>query len=277
MRNPPTSDQLAATAVETCQAAAAHVRERVALGPGASSPVATKSTFTDVVTETDRSTEALIRARLTTETPGARVLGEEEGTGVLGQGPFGAIEWVIDPIDGTVNFTYGLPTSAVSVAAVVGGRPVAGAVIDLGSGDLFVAEAGAGATLNGAPVRCRSAGGLAMALVATGYSYSPELRRSHGRAIATLIGDVRDVRCFGSAALHLCWVACGRVDAYVERDIKPWDYAAGALIAREAGARVELPCPENADLVLAAHPELFPQLRGHFEPSAAVGVPAKHT
>ncbi len=256
---------LAEIAAETRRAAVGHIRQELAAASSASDPIATKSTTTDVVTRTDRSTEAFIRSRLGDVTRGARVLGEEEGDGVLGEGPFGELEWVIDPIDGTVNFTYGLVTSAVSIAAVVNGTSAAGAVADIGSGDVFQAAAGAGALLNGAPIWCRSASELHTALLATGYSYSPALRRSHGQAIADLIGDIGDVRSFGSAALHLCWVACGRIDAYVERDIKPWDYAAGALIAKEAGARVELPCPENEDLVLAAHPGLFRQLRPRFE------------
>ena len=102
---------------------------------------------------------------------------------------------------------------------------------------------------------------LASALLATGYSYSAELRYRHGEIVREVLLKARDVRCFGSAALQLCWVACGRIDAYFERDIKVWDYSAGALIAREAGARTELPCPENDDLVLAASPAVFDSLR----------------
>lgn len=255
------SSELAQIAADTCLEAAEHVRDRVSTTRGATDVVASKSTPTDVVTETDRSTEAFIRDRLAKATPGARILGEEEGMGVLGSGPYGAIEWVIDPIDGTVNFTYGIPITAVSVAAVVSGVPSAGAVIDIVAGDLFVGEASGGATLNGSPIRCRRAEALSKVLLVTGFSYAPTLRRSHATSIAELIGEVGDLRAFGSAALQLCWVACGRVDAYAERDIKPWDYAAGAIIAAEAGARIELPCPENRDLVLAVHPDLFDDLR----------------
>lgn len=245
-------------AVSACRAAADRIRvSETAV------PLRAKSTETDVVTATDLAAENLIRDLLAESTPGARVLGEEGGNGTLGDGPHGAIEWVIDPLDGTVNFTYGVPITAVSVAAVVDGRPTAGAVVDVWRSELFSAHVGGGARLDGGAIRCAVAGRLGLALVATGYSYAAPLRQAHGRTIAELLLHVRDVRAFGSAALQLCWVAAGRIDAYLERDIKPWDYAAGSIIAREAGADVELPCPENDDLVLAVHPSLFDELRAH--------------
>ena len=252
----PTPLGLRSIAVEVATAGAAMVA-----GSARRDAVATKATATDIVTETDLATEALVRDLLASRTPGARVLGEEGGHADAGAGPCAAVEWVVDPLDGTVNFAYGLPVSAVSVAAVVAGRPVAGAVVDVHRGEIFAAHLGGGATCDGVDIAAGDRTDPGMALVATGFSYRPELRRSHGDTVARLLGVVRDVRAFGSAALHLCWVGAGRLDAYVERDIKPWDYAAGSLIATEAGASVELPCTENGTLVLAANPTLASALR----------------
>ncbi len=223
--------------------------------------VATKSSATDIVTATDVAAEDAIKSVLAERTPGARVLGEEGGQASVGDGPHGAIEWVVDPLDGTVNFTYGIPMTAISVAAVVAGRPVAAAVVDVTRAEVFEAHLGGGASLGGQAIAVGGCTALHSALVVTGFAYAADRRVQHGRTVAELLGRVRDVRAFGSAALQLCWVACGRVDAYVERDIKPWDYAAGALIAGEAGASVELPCFENDQLVLAANPPLLAKLR----------------
>lgn len=239
-------------AVRACRAGAALVAES-----HANAPIATKSTATDVVTATDLATEATIRRVLADATPGARVLGEEDGSGRLGEGPHGDVEWVIDPLDGTVNFTYGVPVTAVSVAAVRHGRVEAGAVVDVDRGETFSATLGGGARCDGEAIHCRPCADLGLALVATGFSYSADLRADHGRLIAELLGRVRDIRVVGSAALNLCWLGAGRFDLYLERDTKPWDYAAGSLVAAEAGARIELPCPENGRLTLAAVPDVF--------------------
>ncbi len=238
-------------ATSICREAAAHVAasaERRAIG--------TKSTSTDIVTSTDLRTERLIIDRITAATPGARVLAEEGGFAETGIGGDTDLEWIVDPLDGTVNFAYGLPVTSVSVAVAIDGRPVAGCVTDIVRGEVFSAHRDGGATLDQTPIRVGSQTDLAHSLVATGYSYRSDVRARHGRFIADLLGTVRDVRAFGSAALHLCWLAAGRIDIYVERDIKPWDYAAGSLIAREAGADVELPCLENDGLVTAANPIL---------------------
>lgn len=253
---PLTAARLREIAVDACRAAADIVRRSEQ-----HQPMATKSSGTDIVTATDLEAERLIRTVLTRHAPGSRVLAEEGGHTTAGSGPHGDVEWVVDPLDGTVNFAYRIPIVAVSVAAVVGGRVVAGAVIDVHRDELFSAHVGAGATLDGRGIVVNRCNDPAMALVATGFSYRSDLRRRHGETIADLVGRVRDVRAFGSAALHLCWVACGRIDVYVERDIKPWDYAAGSLIAAEAGAAVELPCIENDALVLATNPTLQSSLR----------------
>jgi myo-inositol-1(or 4)-monophosphatase len=248
--------ELEQIAIEACRTAAARIRLSID-----HRPIATKSTVTDIVTATDLAAEQAIRDILGRRAPGSMVLGEEGGHVAAGVGPHGDIEWVVDPLDGTVNFAYSLPVTAVSVAAVIAGRPRAAAVIDVGTGDEFAAHAGGGARCGGVPIAVSTLDSLALALVATGYSYDPVLRARHGRTVADLVGQVRDVRCFGSAALHLCWVAAGRLDAYVERDIKPWDHAGGALIATEAGALVELPCPENDNLVLAGNATMYRLVR----------------
>ena len=224
-------------------------------------PVHTKSSRTDIVTAVDLASEELIRRRLAEGAPGSAVLGEEGGHHRAGDGPHGDIEWVVDPLDGTVNFAYGIPLTAVSIAAVVDGQAVAGAVLDVTRGEEFTAHRGGGARVDGRPLAVGDCTDLRLALVVTGYSYDTDRRIAHGRTVAELVGQVRDVRAFGSAALQLCWVAAGRVDVYLERDIRPWDHAAGALIASEAGAAVELPCPENGDLVVAANPVLHEAVR----------------
>lgn len=250
------TERLRDIAVTACAAAAALIRSS-----GRHEPVRTKSTRTDIVTATDLAAERLIVETITTAAPGSRVLAEEGGHTVAGDGPHDDVEWVIDPLDGTVNFAYRIPISAVSVAAVVAGRPVAGAVIDVARDETFSSHLGHGATLDDRPISVGSCDDLSLALVATGFSYQADLRREHGRTISELLPVVRDVRAFGSAALHMCWVGAGRVDLYLERDIKPWDYAAGALIAAEAGATVELPCIENAALVLVTNSALRDAVR----------------
>ncbi len=224
-------------------------------------PIATKSTPTDIVTATDLAAEQAIRATLLELAPGSRLLAEEGGHLVVGTGPNEAIEWIVDPLDGTVNFAYGLPVIAVSVAAAVAGRAVAGAVIDVQRGQEYDAMLGGGARRDGAPIATSACESLELAMVLTGFAYQADRRAVHGQMIAELLGSVRDIRAFGSAALHMCWVADGRADAYLERDIKPWDHAAGALVAAESGARVELPCAENDHLIVIANPTLWRAIR----------------
>jgi myo-inositol-1(or 4)-monophosphatase len=219
--------------------------------------VGSKSSPTDVVTETDLRAEDLIRRHLLDATPGAGVIGEERGETL----PGARLLWVTDPLDGTVNFLHGVPVFAVSIAAAVDGEVVAGAVIDVLRGEVFSAHLGGGASRDGEPIAVSDCRSTAQALVATGFSNRAEERLRQGDVAARLLPLAADLRCFGSAALELCWVACGRVDAYYQRGTELWDRAAGALIAAEAGAEVELPCPENGDLVLAAGDGVFEELR----------------
>jgi myo-inositol-1(or 4)-monophosphatase len=239
--------------------AAATARTAAALvtaGYGQPHQVRQKSSPTDEVTQTDLRAEELIRRLLREATPEAGVLGEEGET----TEPGARLQWVIDPLDGTVNFLYGVPLFAVSIAAALDGEVVAGAVVDVLRDELFSACLGGGARRDGEPIEVSACTSLPNALVTTGFSYQAEVRALQGEVAHRILSRARDIRCFGSAALELCWVACARVDAYFQRDTEIWDRAAGALIAAEAGARTELPCPENDDLVIAAAPGIFDDL-----------------
>lgn len=233
---------------ETLAAEAAEFVRRRRLevfGPGAAPDglVTTKSSPTDPVTVVDTETEQLLRDRLAQLRPGDAILGEEGG----GFADSAGVTWVIDPIDGTVNFLYGVPAYAVSVAAVVGARSVAGAVADVVAGRVYSAGAGLGAWVSderGSEVlRCTAVRELSLALLGTGFGYSARRRAAQAVLLADVLPAVRDVRRIGSAALDLCMVAAGRLDAYYEHGLNRWDYAAGALIAAEAGARLLLPEP----------------------------------
>ncbi|WP_233492230.1 inositol monophosphatase family protein [Blastococcus sp. TF02A-30] len=229
----PAPDALLALATATAREAAALVRRGRA---GAAEQVDVKSSPVDVVTAVDKASERLIVDRLLAARPDDGVLGEE---GAARPGTSG-VRWVVDPIDGTVNFLYGVPAYAVSVAAEVDGVVRAGAVLNVATGELFTATAGGGAHLavDGAdPVRLTGSRppSLEQTLVATGFGYRVEQRRAQGAVVAALLPRVRDIRRFGSAALDLCAAAAGRVDAYYELDLNPWDHAAGALVAAEAG------------------------------------------
>jgi myo-inositol-1(or 4)-monophosphatase len=220
--------------------------------------VATKSSETDVVTAGDRAAERLVRERLAELRPGEPVLGEEEGADGSAPAGRGGLCWVVDPIDGTVNYLYGYPWYAVSLAAQVDGVSVAGAVVEPVSGRRWAATRGQGATLDGGPLRVSAVERLDLALVATGFAYRAERRRRQAAGMATLLGSIRDIRRAGSAALDLCAVAAGWLDGYFEHGLSRWDWAAGALIAEEAGARVRVPGTAGdgfgEDLLMAAAP-----------------------
>ncbi|MBO0820156.1 MAG: inositol monophosphatase [Nocardiopsaceae bacterium] len=249
--------------------AARSAGELLASYTGRVSVADTKSSPTDVVTEMDRKAEELIRSRILARRPGDAILGEEEGqTGAPGES---GVRWVVDPLDGTVNYLYGLRDWAVSVAAETSGQIVAGAVFVPRAGELFTASSGGGARLTLVPADSPAAGGgqslrigpgvaLDRALVATGFGYRAERRTVQGEVVAALLPRVRDIRRAGSAAVDLCSVAAGRVDAYYERGLNYWDYAAGALIAAEAGAVVgglRPGAPPGSSMTIAAGPSLF--------------------
>lgn len=232
--------------------------------------VATKSSATDMVTEMDQRAEALIVDRLLAARPDDGILGEE---GTQRSGSSG-VTWVIDPLDGTTNYLYGYPGFSVSIAAVADGQTLAGAVVDPLHRETWTASLGGGAQCNGATVLGPSPGPLGSALLATGFSYDPARRARQGAVVAAVLPQVRDVRRGGGAAVDLCWVARGRVDAFYERGLAPWDLAAGALIASEAGARVADLDGSSADGqgVLAAHPALFDELAACLVAAGAPGA-----
>ncbi|ORW93239.1 inositol monophosphatase [Mycobacterium sp. IEC1808] len=259
------AEKLAAEAAEFV------VRRRAEVfGPTASvaadGAVRSKTTPTDPVTVVDTETERLLRDRLAQLRPGDPILGEEGGGPADAQS--GAVTWVLDPIDGTVNFVYGIPAYAVSVGAQIDGVSVAGAVADVVAGRVYSAATGLGAHVTDdrgtRPLRCAAVDDLSMALLGTGFGYSRRRRASQAALLAHILPAVRDVRRIGSAALDLCMVAAGRLDAFYEHGLQVWDRAAGALIAAEAGARVLVPEPNgpvgSEGLVVAAAPGIADEL-----------------
>jgi myo-inositol-1(or 4)-monophosphatase len=233
--------------------------------------VQTKSSPTDIVTEMDRRSEALITSRIRAHRPGDTVLGEEGGQtagGPAGRGDArpGRVRWIVDPLDGTVNYLYGLHDWSVSIAAEVDGVVVAGVVEVPRHGETFTAVAGQGAWLHRGDarlaLRCSTGVPLGQALVGTGFGYDAGRRRVQGEVLAALLPHVRDIRRGGSASVDLCSVAAGRLDAFYERGLNYWDFAAGGLIAREAGAIVGglAGRAESTSMAVAAGPGLFQPL-----------------
>jgi myo-inositol-1(or 4)-monophosphatase len=293
----PAADDLLAIAAD---AAAIAARLLAARGPGDRPEVVqTKSSPTDVVTEMDRRAEALITERIRASRPGDVILGEEAGetsgtpgldTTAGGPGQ-AAVRWIVDPLDGTVNYLYGLPDWSVSIAAEVAGTVVAGVVAVPRRGETFTAVRGQGAWLHRAPslrgadpaepprgagtrpgddgpgpgavaLRCTRGVSLGQALVGTGFGYAAGRRQIQGEVVSALLPRIRDIRRGGSAAVDLCMVAAGRLDAYYERGLNHWDYAAGALIAEEAGARVTglSGRPPGPAMTIASGPGLYEDL-----------------
>ncbi len=220
--------------------------------------ISTKSTATDMVTEVDRQSERLIVSRLESLRPGDALLGEEGTTSAGNTG----VRWIFDPLDGTTNYIYGFPAFCVSIGVEVDGHPVAGAVYDPLRGEMFTATAGGGAVVDGRPIHVTTQPSIETALVSTGFGYDPSRRAFQGRVLAEVVPRVRDIRRAGSAALDLCWVACGRVDAYYEFGLNDWDMAAGALIVREAGGRTGAfaGAPAGVNTILASGPAIFEPL-----------------
>jgi myo-inositol-1(or 4)-monophosphatase len=195
--------------------------------------VRAKSGPTDLVSDADFAAERAIRRVLSDLRPGDAILGEEGGASGHGR-----LRWVVDPLDGTINFLFGIPAFAVSVACEDASGPVAGVVLDPIREECFAATRGAVATLNGEPIQASDRGELATALVATGFAYEAAIRARQSAVLTRLLPAVRDIRRVGAAALDLAWCACGRFDAYYERGVKRWDFLAGALIAGQAGLQV---------------------------------------
>ena len=224
--------QLLAVAREAAEAAAAELQGRFG---GRASGVRSKSTPTDLVSDADLAAESAIRSVLAERRPGDAILAEEGG-----ESDGGDVRWVVDPLDGTINYLLRIPAYAVSIACEDPAGTIAGVVLDPSRDELFEATRSGGPTLNGKPFEPdgQRAESLDMAMVATGFNYDANVRARQADALVRLLPRVRDIRRVGAAALDLCWCAYGRYDAYYERGLNPWDVAAGSLIASRAGLEV---------------------------------------
>lgn len=263
------SDELLAVAVSVAREAAALAQRS---RPSAITDVDTKSSKTDVVTAADVAVEQLVRTRLGELRPGEPVYGEETG-GAAGEP--GKVCWVVDPIDGTVNYLYGYPWYAVSLAAQVDGVSVAAAVLEPVSGREWTAVRGAGSWLDGERLRVSDATRLDLSLVATGFAYRVERREQQAAGVSRLLTKVRDIRRGGAASLDLCAVAAGWADAYFEHGLSRWDWAGGALVAEEAGAVVRVPDTDDeldADFTFCATPGIAKELREALTNSGLTGL-----
>lgn len=255
--------ELEAIAVELAESAGRSVLARAADGVRA---VEHKATPTDLVTDVDRAIEAELVQALRERRSGDAVRGEEGGVHrAVDARAVNGVEWVLDPIDGTVNFVLGIPWFAVSVAACVDGHPVAGAVVDPNRGETFHARLGGGSALRTSTGSRPLAGprevSMADAVVGTGFAYSSSVRDRQGRVVGELVGRVGNIRRLGSAALDLCYVGAGRLDAYFESGLADWDMAAGMLVAAEAGVRVGALAGRSLHSgVLAASSHLYDEL-----------------
>jgi myo-inositol-1(or 4)-monophosphatase len=250
------ADELLELAIEAARMAGGLLLERARAG--SELEVSSKSTPTDLVSEADLASERAIKTLLATCRPQDGFVGEEGGS----EDGTSGLDWVVDPLDGTVNFLFGIPQWCVSVAVKDGAGTVAGAVYDPNRDELFTATREGEARMSGpegvVELRGSEREELASAMLATGLAYDAKVRAAQAKVLARAIPRVRDIRRFGSAALDLAWTAAGRFDAYFERTVKQWDIAAGALICERAGLRV-LDLPEHEDLpygILAAPPAL---------------------
>ncbi|WP_437114226.1 inositol monophosphatase family protein [Streptomyces syringium] len=256
----PLKAELLAVALEAAERAAALLRDG---RPADLGVAATKTSSIDVVTEMDIASEKLITGFLADRRPYDGVLGEE---GASSEGTSG-VRWVIDPLDGTVNYLYGLPSWAVSIAAEIDGEAAVGVVAAPMRGETYRAVLGEGAFAGDRRLWVRPAPAPDQALIGTGFGYLTARRAAQAEVLRSLLPEVRDIRRGGSAAIDLCDVACGRLDGYYERGLNPWDYAAGALIAREAGALTggRPGDPVSPELTVAAPQGLFEPLQARLE------------
>jgi myo-inositol-1(or 4)-monophosphatase len=256
------AEQLEALAIDIAREAGELARRRRTEGVEIA---ATKSSIADIVTEADREVETLIRARLVAERPDDGFLGEESGA----ERGTTDITWVVDPIDGTVNYAYGIPAYAVSIAAVRGEpapdrwEALAGAVFSPPTGEMFHAAQGAGAWLDGSRLTANAEASPAGSLLATGFGYNPATHASDLARVGRVMPIARDLRRIGAASLDLSYVAAGRFDGYFERGLQPWDHAAGALLVEEAGGRftrVDLEDIPGRPLFVASGAAIFDEL-----------------
>ncbi len=250
-----TDAELLEVATDAARAAAAELMPRFGRRDG----VQTKSTPTDLVSDADFAAEKAVRSLLAERRPGDLVLGEEGGTSGEAPGHDGQLRWIVDPLDGTINYLYGIPAFAVSVACEDASGTLAGVVLDPLREECFGATRSGPATLGGAPIEgVARADSLDVAMVATGFDYHAATRVRQAVVASRVLPRARDIRRTGAAALDLSWCACGRFDAYYERGLKVWDVAAGALICRRAGLVVrELPGTDEDPWGVLVAPEAF--------------------
>ncbi|MGD9571268.1 MAG: inositol monophosphatase family protein [Thermoleophilia bacterium] len=241
------TEDLLEVALRAAHGAGALLRERAGTDP---SGVVSKSSSTDLVSDADRDAEALVIGTIRAARPDDGVLAEEGGGGEGASG----ITWVVDPLDGTTNYLWGLPQWCVSIAATDADGGLVGVVHDPSRGETFRAVRGGGAWLGDRPLRVGPGRPLGEALVGTGFSYRADERARQAERLRGVLPAVRDVRRLGAAALDLAWVAAGRLDGYFETGLNPWDRAAGELVAREAGAVIEDLEPRG---VIVAGPDLI--------------------
>ncbi|HVL81873.1 MAG TPA: inositol monophosphatase family protein [Actinomycetota bacterium] len=249
------SPDLLAVAVRAARAGAEALMERFG---GPVRGLETKSTATDPVSDADRAAEDAVLSVLRRERPDDGIVSEEGGSAESRSG----LRWVVDPLDGTVNYLYSIPHWAVSVAVEDEEDVLVGVVLDPLRQELFTATRGGGAQRNGAPIQVSDAASLDGSLIATGFGYDPVVRIEQADILTRFIGRARDVRRAGTASLDLVWTACARLDGYYESGLKPWDLAAGGLIVREAGGRLgQLPRPIASDPgVVASAPGIWEEL-----------------
>jgi myo-inositol-1(or 4)-monophosphatase len=266
---PPEAAELLEIAIAVVRPAAELARSMRADGVEG---VSTKSTVTDVVTAADRAVERQVIQALRARRPYDAVVGEESG-GVDGTG--GTVRWILDPIDGTVNYLYGIPVYAVSLAAEVDGAVVAGVVHNPATGHEWTATRGGGAYRDGRRMTGSRVTDLGQALLGTGFGYDAARRAHQARVLAQLLAHVRDVRRIGAASIDLCLAAEGTLDVYYEKGLNLWDYAAGGLVAEEAGLRVSglAGAPAGEKMVLAAPPALYRPLHDRLAELDAAGGP----
>ena len=264
---PPGSDELLWDLAETALEAARAAAGVLVRGLGEDLEVDTKISATDMVSEADLAAEAAVSEVIASRRPDDSLLGEE---GTSSPGTSG-VHWVVDPLDGTTNYLFGIPHFGVSIAAEIEGVTVVGVVLDPSRNETWAAVRGWGSHRNGFPCHVdddRST--LSTALIATGFGYRPERRAWQSQVLTKVLPAVRDVRRFGAAALDLCWTGAGRFDAYYEWGLNPWDLAAGALVCAEAGGRVET---LEGRLILAAPAHLFGPLRDLLAGAGALDAP----
>ena len=265
-RTDPLLMDLAATGLDAALASSSILAAAISSGEVVGG-VETKISATDMVSDVDRESEASISRILAERRPGDGLLGEEGANRPSSTG----VRWVVDPLDGTTNYLFGIPQFAVSIAAEMDDRPVVGVVIDPSRREVWAAISGHGSYLNGRRLSVPDGrSSLDRALCATGFGYRAERREWQAQVAAHVIPRVRDIRRFGSAALDLCWTGGGRYDAYFEWGLNPWDFSAGSLVASEAGARVER---VGEGLVVAAGPSLFDPLCRLLEEAGGFDAP----